>query len=384
MTVSRQLRLCASLLVCALWATSALAQTTGQLRGLVTDSHGSALPGVVLVIESPTQGVSGRGAVTDTKGFFQVPGLPPGNDYTVRASLPGFASLRLTDVSVSAGQMSTVRLTLVPEAAVRERVEVRARPNIVDLDEAATDTRVSSEFIDALPLLGRNFQDILTLAPGVTDVDGDGNPNIHGSRDTDLKTLGDGVNITDPLTGKIGAQLNIESIQEVEIKTTAAGAEYSRAQGGFANVITKSGGNEFEGTFKFFWRGSALDGDGAGIDDPRLHGGVGEWGLRDLTFKDFLPFVSLGGLVGKDPGWFFVMAEYIQKEGPVNALNAAFVRGLQEYRMFAKMTWQATTNNRLAFSVNYDPQEYLNEGLNSFTREESGYTLKSGGTVVAL
>src|SRR5262245_32794756 len=282
MPISRRLpaRPLASVCACALWVTTARAQTTGQLRGLVTDSHGSALPGVVLVVESASQGVSGRGAVTDTKGYFQVLGLPPGGDYTVRASLSGFASLRLTDVQVSAERMSTVHVTLVPEAAVRERVEVRARPSIVDLDEAATDTRVSSEFIDALPLLGRNFQDILTLAPGVTDVDGDGNPNIHGSRDTDLKTLVDGVNITDPLTGKIGAQLNIESIQEVEIKTTAASAEYSRAQGGFANVITKSGGNEFEGTFKFFWRGSALDGDGAGIDDPRRHGGVGESGLR--------------------------------------------------------------------------------------------------------
>src|SRR5262245_35722413 len=386
MPVSRRLpvRLGACLLACAVGWTFAQAQTTGQLRGLVTDPQGAPLAGVVLVVESPSQGVSGRGAVTDTKGAFQVPGLPPGRDYTVRASLAGLASLRLTDVQVSAGQMSTVHLTLVPEAAVRERVEVRARPNIVDLDEAATDTRVSSEFIDALPLLGRNFQDILTLAPGVTDVDGDGNPNIHGSRDTDLKTLVDGVNITDPLTGKLGAQLNIESIQEVEIKTTAAGAEYSRAQGGFANVITKSGGNEFEGTFKFFWRGSALDGDGAGIDDPRLHGGVGESGLRDLTFNDFLPFVSFSGPIVKDHAWFFVTGEYIQKEEPVNALNTAFVRGLQEVRLFAKMTWQATTNHRLAFSVNYDPQEYLNEGLNSFTREETGYTLQAGGTVLAL
>ena len=42
----------------------------------------------------------------------------------------------------------------------------------------------------------------------------------------------------------------------------------------------KSGGNEFKGTFKFFWRGLVLDGDGAGIDDPQLHGGLGENGLR--------------------------------------------------------------------------------------------------------
>src|SRR2546426_1874825 len=278
----------------------------------------------------------------------------------------------------------SVRLTLAPEETVRERVEVRARPNIVDLSQPVTQTQISSEFIDALPLLGRNFQDILTLAPGVSDVDGDGNPNIHGSRDTDLKTLVDGVNTTDPLTGKIGAQLNIESIQEIEIKTSGATAEYSRAQGGFANVITKSGGNEFEGTFKFFWRGSTLDGDGAGIDDPRLHAGVGESGLRQLRFNDYLPFLSLGGPLVKDHAWFFVTGEYIQKEDPVNALNVAFVKGLREYRQFAKVTWQATTNHRLALSVNYDPQEYLNEGLNSFTREETGFTTKAGGTLLTM
>src|SRR5262245_66526925 len=121
MPVSRRLavRLRASLLACALSATSALAQTTGQLRGLVTDPQGMALPGVVLVIESPSQGVSGRWAVTDTKGCCQVPGLQPGGDYTVRGSLPGCASLRLTDVSVSAGQLSTLHLTLVPDSAFR-------------------------------------------------------------------------------------------------------------------------------------------------------------------------------------------------------------------------------------------------------------------------
>src|SRR5882672_4602541 len=101
-----------------LFAMPALAQTTGQLRGLVVDQKGTPLPGVVLVVECPTQGVSGRGAVTDAAGAFQVPGLPPGRDYSVLASLPGFASLRLTEINISAGQVSAVRLTMVPEAAV--------------------------------------------------------------------------------------------------------------------------------------------------------------------------------------------------------------------------------------------------------------------------
>src|SRR3989441_1265216 len=76
--------------------------------------------------------------------------------------------------------------------------------------------------------------------------------------------------------------------------------------------------------------------------------------------------------------------EYIQQETPVNAVNTAFVSGTRELREFLKLTWQPTTNQRLALSFNYDPQTYLNRGLNSFTREETGFTDRAGGTIVTL
>jgi len=359
-----------------------LAQTTGSLRGVTTDEKGAPLAGVTIVVASSSQGVSGRGAVTDSTGSFQVGSLPVARDYFVRATFPGFATSDYSEIEIKVGQTTSLHITLQPETPFRERVEVRAKPQVVDLDVTTTQTRLTSEFIDALPILGRNYQDILSLAPGVTDTDGDGNPNIHGARDTDVVTLVDGVSTTDPLTGKIGAQLNIDSIQEIEIKTSGATAEFSRAQGGFANIITKSGGNEFKGTFKFFWRGQALDGDGAGTDNPRLHGGIGEQGLRDLSFNDFTPFLSLEGPIVRDRAWFFMAHEYVQIEDPVNAVNTAFVTGTREFREFAKLTWQATANNRFALSINYDPQEYLNQGLNSLTRVESGFTTHQGGPIL--
>jgi hypothetical protein len=373
-----------ALVLCGITVAPVQAQTTGFLHGLVSSDKGDPLPGVVILVRSGGEGVAGRGAVTDKSGTFQIAGMPPAHDYSVRASLPGFATVTLSEVEVSAGEVSRIRITLSPETALREHVEVRAKPGMIDLAETTMSTQITSEFIDALPLFGRNYQEVLTLAPGVSDVDGDGNPNIHGARDTDMITLVDGVSTTDPLTGKAGAQLNLESIQEIEIKTSGATAEFSRAQGGFANIITKSGGNEFDGAFKMFWRGSLIDGDGAGVDDARLHAGVGEVGLRDLRFNDYLPFLSLGGPLVKDRAWFFVTSEYIQKQDPVNALSSSFVRELREYRQFLKLTWQATGTQRLALSVNYDPQEFLNEGLNGFTRQESGYSTKAGGTVVTL
>src|SRR3989442_397021 len=293
-----------------------LAQTNGALRGAVRDDAGVALGGVLVVVASASQGVSGRAAVSDASGSFQIASLPAARDYLVRAAFPGLATLDLSNVEVQADRTTTLHL--------------------------------------------------------------------HGARDTDVITLVDGVSTTDPLTGKIGAQLNIESIQEIEVKTSGVTAEFSRGQGGFANIITKSGGNEFKGTFKFFWRGSVLDGDGAGIDDPQLHGGLGENGLRNLKFNDFMPFLALEGPIVKDKAWFFMANEYIQQETPVNAVNTAFVSGTRELREFLKLTWQPSTNQRLALSFNYDPQTYLNRGLNSFTREETGLTDRARGTIVTL
>ncbi|HKQ99013.1 MAG TPA: carboxypeptidase regulatory-like domain-containing protein [Candidatus Polarisedimenticolia bacterium] len=359
------------------------AQTTGAIRGVVTDPTGLPLEGVTLLVSSAAQAVSGRAGVSDSEGRFQIGSLPSSDDYAVAVSLAGFASVTLTDVVVVVGQGTLLQVTLMKDAAaLSEKVEVRAQAPIISLQETTTQSRFTAEFIESLPLLGRNYQDLLVMAPGVSDVDGDGNPNIHGARDTDVVTLVDGVSTTDPLTGQIGAQLNIESIQEIEVKTSGATAEFSRAQGGFANIITKSGGNQFEGTFKIFWRGSALDGDGAGIDDPNLHAGVGESGLRDLTFNDVLPFLSLSGPIAKDRAWFYLASEYVQIQDPVNALTTAFVAEQREFRQFAKLTWQAAPSHRLALSLNYDPQQFLNQGLNTFTREESGYTLEQGGPIL--
>jgi outer membrane receptor protein involved in Fe transport len=358
--------------------------TEGTLRGVIIDRAARPLGGVTLVLSSPRLGLSTTLSPSDASGRFQSAVLPPGDDYVLKAALQGYAAVVLSSIEILPGRATVLNVTLLPESSLRENVSVRAQGRPVDLDERGTTTRLSSEFIDSLPILGRNYQDVLTLAPGVTDVDGDGNPNIHGARDTDVGTLVDGVNTTDPLTGKVGAQLNIESIQEIEVKTAGATAEFGRAQGGFANIITRSGGNDFEGVFKFFWRGSALDGDGAGADPPSLHGGIGEHGLRDLTFNDYLPFLSLSGPIVKDHAWFFVTFESIRKEEPTNAVSQAFVTGLREKRLFAKATWQATANNRLALSLNYDPQEFLNQGLNSLTDEETGFTLKAGGPLFTL
>jgi outer membrane receptor protein involved in Fe transport len=363
--------------------TAAQAQTTGGLRGQVLDKDGQPLPTARVLITNPTLGVQ-QAAVADAKGEFRVVPLPPGKGYSVRVEFPGMSTVTLSDIEVAPGKVVAVPVTLRPDKEMQEKIRVTATTEVVNTESTTTQTNISSEFIDALPILGRNYQDVLTLAPGVSDVDGDGNPNIHGARDTDTVTLVDGVSTVDPVTGRVGQQLNINSIQEIEVKTSGASAEFGRAQGGFVTIVTKSGGNDFEGLFRFDWRGHALDGDGAGIDPPQLHGGLGEIGLRNLNFNDLYPQLTVSGPIVKDKAWYFVALEFRQEQTPVNALTQAFVRTVRQDRLFGKATWQMSTNHKLVFTATFDPQTFENLGLSSFTALEAGYTQKLGGRNLVL
>jgi len=358
----------------------AAAQTQGGLKSLVVDKQGKPVPGATLVVTNHSTGFV-RGGLTDALGICWFMPLPPGGGYSLKVEFPGMATLEMSDVDITPGVIASVTIVLVPETDVQARVRIVYHHDTVDPAQTTTQTRFTSEFIDALPILGRNYQDFLALAPGVTDVDGDGNPNIHGARDTDVVTLVDGASTVDPLTGKIGQQLNIDSIQEIEVKTSGASAEYGRGQGGFVNIVTKSGSNEFAGNFKFFLRSSRLDGRGHAVDDPRLHGGSGR---GDLEFGDLRPFVSVGGPLKKDSAWYFATAEYVRLEEPIKATTQNFVRGTTEQRAFGKLTWSISPNHRLTFSVTIDPQEYDNQGVDSLTHVESGFTERLGGTNLLL
>jgi outer membrane receptor protein involved in Fe transport len=372
------------LLAATLLASPLSAQSTSStVKGVVVDKDGQPLPGVTITLENPSLGVTGLGGVTNPQGEFRITPVPPGRGYTLRASLPAYQKIEFKDLEIPAGKTLVQNITLRP--ALTERIRVQGKEEVVNTETTTISTTITSEFISGLPVLGRDYQDVLTLAPGVTDVNDTGNPNIHGARDTSVVTLVDGVNTTDPFTGQYGQELNIESIEEIEVITSGASAEYGRAQGGFIRIVTKSGGNEFEGSFRFFLRTQALDHDGAGIDPSELRGGLGETeGLRDLRFTDLQPFLALGGAFIKDKWWYYFTPQYDQLEQPVNAGTQSFVRRLTSLRALAKSTWQVTSNNKLVLSINYDDTSIYDNGLNSIIARESGYTSSRGGPTITL
>ncbi|HEU5181277.1 MAG TPA: carboxypeptidase regulatory-like domain-containing protein, partial [Candidatus Polarisedimenticolia bacterium] len=363
----------------------ALGSVTTDLKGRVTDRLGHPLPGATILVRNATLAVGEPGAVSDKDGNFRFPQLPPGPGYKVKVQLPTYGVVEFSDIELVAGRTYTLDVVMSPASEMKEVLRVEGHADLVDTESVVTSTTFSSEFIGGLPVLGRDYQDVLSLAPGVTDVNGTGNPNIHGARDTDVLTLVDGMNTTDPFSGYYGQQLNIESIEQIEVITSGATAEFGRAQGGFANIITKSGGNDFKGDLKFFVRSDRLDGDGAGIDPPELRGGLGEVeGLRELSFTDYYPFLSLSGPIMMDRVWYYVASEFIQVETPINAVSQAFITRTRGYRQLGKLTWQINAPNKLAFSVTADRTKDENQGLDSLTAVESGYKYERGGPVFTL
>jgi len=130
-------------------------------------------------------------------------------------------------------------ITFHQNSEVTETIVVEAAGNIVDTASTMTSRRGSrKKTVEELPVIGANLQNVLTTAPGITD--SDGNRNVHGARDTGLQTRTDGGNMTDPASGVFG-QYNADFIEELEAITSGVSAEFGRADGGFANIVTRSG-----------------------------------------------------------------------------------------------------------------------------------------------
>ncbi|MGH9868120.1 MAG: TonB-dependent receptor [Candidatus Polarisedimenticolia bacterium] len=369
-------RILCLLLAAAATLTAATAQTpsTAGLRGRVLDDTGSPVPGVIMKLTTASAPSGARSAITDLEGVYRFATLPPARDYLLTASVPSYATVEAGPLELKVGKETRLDLTLKTTAELQETVKVEARGETVDTASTVSQTSFSAEFIEGLPLVGRSFEDLLTLAPGVTDPDGDGNVNVRGARDTGLQLRLDGTNINDPLSGHTGQSVNLETVEELEIITAGATAEYGRADGGFANVITKSGGNNTSGSFKFFYRSQFLDGTGAGRKDE-----------EPIHFTDSNLYATLGGPVLKDHLWYFVALERFDEEVPeIFEDRTAALKTIKGWRNFAKLTWQASSAHKLTFQINQGPAEYLGNYIGETIDPEADYMLTNDGTLPQL
>jgi outer membrane receptor protein involved in Fe transport len=283
----------AVLLLLLLGAFPAPAQTGGGILGVVTDDSGSPVPGAAVEIRSEAlQGP--RTAIADAAGRYRFPVLPPGA-YALTASRTGFRTEVVRPIRVALGETANVPVKLVLASSVE--IEPSAEVPFVDTVSTRVGMALSAEEVARLPL-GRNFASVM-LTVGGTGTDPQGT-TVYGATGLENNFIIDGLNTTGVMQGTQGKRLNLEFVQEVEVRTGGYEAEFGRAMGGNVNVVTKSGGNEFHGdVFGYYDSDSLTASDEHGEERAALGLAVPEPSTR----YDF--GADLGGYLAKDRLWFF-------------------------------------------------------------------------------
>jgi len=313
---------------------------TGTLAAVAKDQSGGALPGVTVTVTSEERGTQ-RTGVTDNAGTARFPVLPIGF-YRVEGALSGFQTATRKGNKVDSDRTTEVPMTM-SLAAASETITVTGQQPVVDRTNVSANTQISTKEYERAPI-GRSYQTLMTLAPGVIDQPGNGsggNPQVHGAQNTGNVYLFDGLDATDTTTGTFGSNLNFESIQEVSVQTSGMSAEYGRASGAVLNVITKSGTNKFEGSLK-----SIQTNDGWNAPNTTSNQVTGASLARTrVRHNNYRYDATLGGPLWKDHLWFFGAYEKVDTvtaAATTTVSNENYVQNqalrLQNYRVTAQLT----------------------------------------------
>jgi carboxypeptidase family protein/TonB-dependent receptor-like protein len=252
-----------AVVVALLCASMAFAQAgSGSLSGRVTDASGAALPGVTVTATNDATGFN-RTVVTDADGSYRFASLPPGI-YTVLTDLSGFSSVSTKNVEVNVATDRSLNISLKP-ASMKEQITVTAEAPLV-ATSPSVGTVVSQRELENLPLNGRQFANLGSLAPGTTlSVNSDPTKPgqltiaLNGGIGRNVNYVVDGGDNMDDTIGGALQNFNLEAVQEFKIQTMQYKAEFGRSSGGVLTVVTKTGTNDFSGSAYEFYRAKGLN-----------------------------------------------------------------------------------------------------------------------------
>lgn len=301
----------AALLGVGIWVPGLMAQANkGIISGTVTDTSGAVVVGANVEVKDVGTGIT-YPAVTDSQGHYLIPELLVGN-YQVQASKTGFRTMVHSGITLTVGVHLLVDFEL-PVGEAKEVVTVTGEVSQVDSTTATVSSLVAPRQMADLPLNGRNFEQLLSLAAGVQYISQNGggggvsstfygaenNYSVSGSRPVGQEFLLDNTDITNFWqhgTGSsvTGNSLGMDAIQEFSVLTNTYSAEYG-GTGAAVNAVTKSGTNNFHGTAFDYLRNSKLD--------AKNYFDVANLPIPPFRRNQF--GASLGGPIKKDKAFFF-------------------------------------------------------------------------------
>jgi hypothetical protein len=242
---------------------------TGQLTGTVSDQSGAIIAGATVIAINSATNVR-RESITNPDGIFNLPALPPGV-YNLQVEAKGFPKQVRENVELQVGQVDKIDFTM-QIGNVAETIQVTGGAPVLQTETAELGTVVENKRIVDLPLNGRNYLQLASLAPGATTngpASSQGQQRMGGSRNTfALNVAGqrvhynhytlDGIENTDPNFNTYLLLPSIDALQEFKVESGIFQAEYGRAIAQI-NVSTKSGTNAIHGALFEFVRNSAFD-----------------------------------------------------------------------------------------------------------------------------
>ena len=245
-----------------------LAQSTGTIEGVVTDSSGAVIPNATLVVRNPGTGQE-QTFQTDSSGLYAAPSLTPGT-YSVTVKAPGMQSTAVTNVVVAVS--STTRQDFALNVASSSvTVQIEATNPVVETSSVTLGQVVDQKTVQQIPLNGRHFVDLALLVPGTvtppqngfltSPLRGQGTSSFNsaGGREDTVNFMINGVNMNDISQNQITFQPTVNTVEEFKIDNSTFSAEYGRNSGSIVNIATRAGTNQIHGEAYDYLRNNALD-----------------------------------------------------------------------------------------------------------------------------
>src|ERR1041385_8290538 len=247
--------ICVALVLCAV---PAFSQTlTSNITARATDTSGAMIPGVEVTISSPAMIGGARKEVTDETGTYRFTLLPPGT-YRVSFALPGFKTLNIDNVPLTAGNTATVDGKM-EVASTAEEITVNSQAPTIDLESASVGVNISQKMMDELPW-SRSLTGMSMMIPGVYSTSFDiGNSNFGTSSTIAARSGGrSGGNVV-TIDGLVWCQTYSDygSFEEMNVSTNAKGADQMNS-GITLGMVVKSGGNQFHGNFSAQYQNGSM------------------------------------------------------------------------------------------------------------------------------
>ncbi len=346
---------------------------TGTVIGSVRDQSDSPLPGVTATLASPALATGPIVVTTAMTGEFRFTSLPPGT-YSLTLALAGFATYQEDDLRVTVGGTIERNATL-RVSTLQEIVTVTGSSPMVDVRQVNLEHTVTNEYLENLPTLRGNIQEFAKWTPGVTNSGGNSQAiSALGSTYRENSYLIDGININNPRSGGFFQNSDFDSVQEVQISTLGASAEYAIAQGAVVNTISKSGTNVLSGTATAVFEPDAF------VSEPNLlncNCPAGRTGYRVLGYKDYS--AHGGGPIIKDHLWYFGGGMIVGTKSVNPGGNPSAAGWNTAPKVSSKITWKISDRLQLNEVLNWEAYR-SSGGAGTVTNPPSTLTFLKGWT----